>query len=556
MKTHLLCAIAQLNFKLGAIDENAQAIIRAHQQAAAQQADIMLVPEMYLSGYQLDDLILVDGFMDQIDAAISNLAKLTANNAPAMIICAPRRAGGKLYNSVYVLDGGVVVATRDKVRLPIGGVFDDPRNFAHGVMPEPVVIRGVSIGLPICEDLWHADVVRHICQHGADIILCPNGSPFEIDKTDQRIQTAVGRAVENKVPVVYANLVGGQDDQIFDGASFAVNSDGSLGCHMPSFVEALTMITLTGDDNGWTVAGTVTKPEEGLAAIWRCVVLGIRDYVQKNGFERVILGLSGGIDSALVAALAVDALGADQVEAVMLPSPYTSQSSLDDAREQAKRLGIRLDDISIAAGMDAMDAALADSFARGDAGLARENLQSRLRGLTLMSISNTTGALVLTTGNKSEYAAGYSTLYGDMCGGFAPIKDVWKTRIFELARWRNSTLPKGALGPTGEVIPDRIITRPPSAELRPDQQDTDSLPPYEILDEILIALTEEMADIETITARGFDANTVAQASQLLFRAEYKRFQAAPGPKVTARAFGRDRRLPLTSGFRPQIMEKL
>lgn len=548
MKTHLICAIAQLNFKLGAIDENAHAIIRAHQQAAAQQADFMLVPEMYLSGYQLDDLILVDGFMDHIDAAISKLAKLTANNAPAMIIGAPRRAGGKLYNSVYVLDGGVIVATRDKVRLPIGGVFDDPRNFAHGVMPEPVVIRGVSIGLPICEDLWHADVVRHICQNGADIILCPNGSPFEIDKTDQRIQTAVARAVENKVPVVYANLVGGQDDQIFDGASFAVNPDGSLGCHLPSFVEALTMITLTGDDDGWAVAGTVTKPEEGLAAIWRCVVLGIRDYVQKNGFERVVLGLSGGIDSALVAALAVDALGADKVEAVMMPSPYTSQSSLDDATQQAKRLSIRLDDISIVAGMDAMEAALADSFARGDAGLARENLQSRLRGLTLMSISNTTGALVLTTGNKSEYATGYATLYGDMCGAYAPLIDVWKTTAFALARWRNANYPQGVLGQEGEIIHPNIIEKPPSAELRPDQKDTDSLPEYAVLDNIMQQLVEAMVSPTELIKNGYDAAVVSRCARLLRLAEYKRKQAAPGPKVTKRAFYRDRRFPITSAY--------
>jgi NAD+ synthase len=269
MKTHLICAIAQLNFKLGGIAENTTALTRAHQQAAVQQADILLVPEMYLSGYQLDDLILVDGFMDDINAAIATLADLTVDKAPAIIVGAPRRDGDKLYNSVYVLDGGVIVATRDKVRLPIGGVFDDPRNFAHGVMPDPVVIRGVSIGLPICEDLWHADVVRHICQKGADIIMSPNGSPFELNKTDLRIQTVVARAVENKVPVIYANLVGGQDDQIFDGASFAINPDGGMGCHLPSFSEALTMVTLTGDETGWTVSGTVTKPDEGLGAIWR-----------------------------------------------------------------------------------------------------------------------------------------------------------------------------------------------------------------------------------------------------------------------------------------------
>ena len=548
MKTHLICAIAQLNFKLGAIDENTNALIKAHQQAAARQADIVMVPEMYLSGYQLDDLVLVDGFMDTIDAAIAKLAKLTVDNAPAMIVGAPRREGDNLYNAVYVLDGGVVVATRDKVRLPIGGVFDDPRNFANGVMPDPVVIRGISMGLPICEDLWHADVVRHICQKGADIILSPNGSPFETDKTDLRIQTAVARAVENKVPVIYANLVGGQDDQIFDGASFAVNPDGSLGCHLPSFSESLTMITLTGDTHGWTVSGTVTKPDEGLSAIWRTIVLGVRDYVQKNGFDRVLLGLSGGIDSAIVAAIAVDALGADNVEAVMMPSPYTSQDSLDDAADQAKRLGIRLDQISIAPAMAAMETELADSFAHGEAGLAKENLQSRLRGLTLMSISNTTGALVLTTGNKSEYATGYATLYGDMCGAYAPLIDVWKTTVFDLARWRNSHYPRGVLGQEGEIIPPSIIEKPPSAELRPDQKDTDSLPDYPVLDDIMQKLVEDMRAPRDLIANGYDAAIVLKCARLLRISEYKRNQAAPGPKITKRAFYRDRRFPITSVY--------
>jgi NAD+ synthase len=548
MKTHLICAIAQLNSKLGGIAENTNALIRAHQQAAVQQADILLVPEMYLSGYQLDDLILVDGFMDDINAAIATLADLTVDKAPAIIVGAPRRDGDKLYNSVYVLDGGVIVATRDKVRLPIGGVFDDPRNFAHGFMPDPVVIRGVSIGLPICEDLWHADVVRHICQKGADIIMSPNGSPFELNKTNLRIQTVVARAVENKVPVIYANLVGGQDDQIFDGASFAINPDGGMGCHLPSFSEALTMVTLTGDETGWTVSGTVTKPDEGLGAIWRTAVLGIRDYVHKNGFERVLLGLSGGIDSAIVAAMAVDALGSDQVEAVMMPSPYTSQSSLDDAADQAKRLSIRLDDISIASGMIAMEAELADSFARGDAALARENLQSRLRGLTLMSISNTTGALVLTTGNKSEYATGYATLYGDMCGAYAPLIDIWKTTVFELARWRNSHYPRGVLGQEGEIITPEIIDKPPSAELRPDQKDTDSLPDYPVLDDIMRQLVEDMRAPRDLVAGGYDAAIVKRCARLLRISEYKRGQAAPGPKITKRAFYRDRRFPITSVY--------
>lgn len=548
MKTHLICAIAQLNFKLGAIEENTNALIKAHQQAAAQQADIVLVPEMYLSGYQLDDLVLVDGFIERIEAAIAKLAKLTADKSPAMIVGAPRRDGDILYNSVYVLDGGVIVATRDKVRLPIGGVFDDPRNFSPGVMPDPVIIRGISIGLPICEDLWHADVVRHICRQGADILLSPNGSPFEIGKTDLRIQTAVARAVENKVPVIYANLVGGQDDQIFDGASFAVNPDGSLGCHLPSFSEALTMITLSGDEHGWTVSGTVTKPDEGLGAIWRAAVVGIRDYVNKNGFDRVLLGLSGGIDSAIVAAMAVDALGANQVEAVMMPSPYTSQSSLDDATDQAKRLGIRLDNISIASGMEAMETGLADIFMRGDAGLAKENLQSRLRGITLMSISNTTGSLVLTTGNKSEYATGYATLYGDMCGAYAPLIDIWKTMVFALAKWRNANYPRGVQGQEGEIILPSIIEKPPSAELRPDQKDTDSLPDYPILDDIMKQLVEDMRNPLDLISDGYDAAVVTRCTRLLRIAEYKRKQAAPGPKITQRAFYRDRRFPITSAY--------
>jgi len=406
MTIRLICAVAQLNPLLGAIDENMQKLIKARQEAAAQKADIMLTPEMVLTGYQLDDLVLVEGFLEKVEKAVETLTALTGDGGPAIILGTPRRHAGKIYNSVYVLDAGVVVAVRDKTRLPIGSVFDDPRNFAHGPMPEPVVLRGVSLGLPICEDLWHEDVVRHISSQGAEVILSPNGSPFEIGKTDLRIQTAVARSSENQIPVVYANLVGGQDDVVFDGASFAVNPGGKLGCHLPAFVETVTMIELIKHGEAWSITGPVVKPEEGLAAIWRMVVLGIRDYVQKNGFERVILGLSGGIDSAIVAVMAVDALGADQVEAVMMPSPYTSQDSLDDAAELAKRLGIRLDQINIGDAMDAAHVVLADSFDRGNADLAKENLQSRLRGMMLMSISNTTGALVLTTGNKSEYATG------------------------------------------------------------------------------------------------------------------------------------------------------
>ena len=548
MTTRLICAVAQLNPMLGAIDENMQKLTKARQEAAAQQADIMLTPEMVLTGYQLDDLVLVEGFLEKVEKAVETLAALTADGGPAIILGAPRRHDGKIYNSVYVLDAGVVVAVRDKIRLPIGHVFDDPRNFAHGPMPDPVVLRGVSLGLPICEDLWHQDVVHHIASKGAEIILSPNGSPFEIGKTDLRIQTAVARSSENHIPVVYANLVGGQDDVVFDGASFAVNPGGKLGCHLPAFVETVSIIELTKTAGAWTVTGPVVKPEEGLAAVWRMVVLGIRDYVQKNGFERVILGLSGGIDSAIVAVMAVDALGADQVEAVMMPSPYTSQDSLDDAAELAKRLGINLDNVSIAEVMDAANVALVESFERGNADLAKENLQSRLRGMILMSISNTTGALVLTTGNKSEYATGYATLYGDMCGAYAPLIDIWKTMVFDLSDWRNAHLPRGVLGPEGEVMPKRIITKPPSAELRPDQKDTDSLPDYPVLDAIMRGLVEDLVSPEHLIAKGFDADIVRRCAILLKRAEYKRKQAAPGPKLTKRAFYRDRRFPITSAY--------
>ena len=387
-------------------------------------------------------------------------------------------------------------------------------------------------------------------ESGADILLALNASPFDSAKSERRMSTAVARTVETGLPLIYVNMVGGQDELVYDGASFALNADGSLASHLPSFSETVFQVQLLETAGHIQLSGQITPPDEGMQALYRGVMLGLRDYVHKNGFPGVVLGLSGGIDSALVAALAVDALGADDVQAVMMPSAYTSQTSLDDATALAKNLGIRLDDISIVPGIKALTEMLAKQFAGTETGIAEENIQSRLRGLVLMAISNKHGSMVLATGNKSEYAAGYSTLYGDMCGGFAPLKDIWKVDVFRLCRWRNQALPRGAAGPDGEIIPDRIITKPPTAELRPDQKDTDSLPPYERLDAIMAALCEEMADIDMIVARGFDRDEVSRASQLLFRAEYKRFQAAPGPKMTPVAFGRDRRLPLTSAFNP------
>lgn len=543
-------ALAQLNPHMGNIPANVARLVEARAQAQASGAQIIVAPEMYLSGYQCDDLVLRSDFMAEIAAGLDQLAALTSDGGPAIIVGAPSARDGKVYNSVFVLDDGEIKACRDKVGLPTYSVFDDGRNFTPGQMPGPVMVRGWRLGLPICEDIWSTDVVECLAESGAEMIVSINGSPFEIGKRDKRISNAVARVTESGLPLIYVALVGGQDEVVYDGASFALNADGSLAAHLPSFSEAVTTLQMKDDFGALTLTGAMAPPDEGMGEIWRALMLGLRDYVNKNGFPGVVLGLSGGIDSAIVAALAVDALGPDAVHAVMMPSAYTSRESLDDAADLAGRLGIRLDEISIAPAMQAMDGMLAEQFAGTDPGIAEENIQSRLRGMILMGISNKSGPMVLATGNKSEYAAGYSTLYGDMCGGFAPIKDVWKVQVFDLCRWRNENMPRGGAGPSGEIIPTRIIEKPPSAELRPDQKDTDSLPPYDRLDAIMRALCEEMVDVETIVARGFDTEEVARASQLLFRAEYKRFQAAPGPKITALAFGRERRLPLTSGFNP------
>ncbi len=544
----ILFAIAQLNPTAGDIAGNTAKLINARNEAAARDAHILVAPECYISGYQVDDLVLLDGFLETVAAAIDELAALTADGGPAVIVGAPRRHEGRIFNSVFVLDEGRVTAIRDKAKLAIGGVFDDPRNFATGEMPGPVMLRGVLIGLPICEDMWHADLVECLDESGAEMLVVPNGSPFEAGKTDQRMMTAVARVSETSMPLMYVNQVGGVDDEVFDGASFCINPGGKIGAYLPCFTESVTTVEAKRGPAGWVFSGPVVKPDEGEQALWRAISLGIRDYTQKNGFERVILGLSGGIDSALVAALAVDALGSDRVDAVMMPSPYTSPMSIEDAETLAANLGIRLRRVDIEDAMQSVDTALSPALQKGLGDVAAENLQSRLRGLTLMSISNTEGQMLLTTGNKSEYATGYATLYGDMCGGYAPLLDLWKTEVFALCRWRNANLPQGALGPEGALIPERIITRPPSAELRPDQKDSDSLPDYSQLDPIMKGLVEDMASTELLISKGHDAPSVRRSAHLLQRAEYKRRQGAPGPKLSARAFYRDRRFPITNRY--------
>ena len=547
-------ALAQLNPHLGDVSANCQKLLQMRERAAAKGADIILTPEMFLAGYPADDLVLRADFMDRIEAAISRLAKATADGGPAIIVGAPCRDKDMLYNSAFILDGGKIVARRDKVNLPNYGVFDDKRHFTPGQLQGPVLLRGMRLGIAVCEDIWFPDLCEMLGETGAEIILSLNASPFENAKTDMRMMHAVSRMTETGLPFVYVNMVGGQDELVFDGSSFALNLGGKIASQMPSFSEGLSLLEVRSQSGICHLTGQISRPAAAEEDVWRALTLGVRDYVEKNGFPGVILGLSGGVDSAIVAVLAVDALGPERVRVVMMPSDYTADISLADAEELADNLGLTLETIALRAGMDAFDSMLQASLEGTEMDVTEENIQSRLRGMILMALSNKFGNMVLATGNKSEYAAGYSTLYGDMCGGFAPIKDVWKTEIFKLCEWRNTALPRGVLGPDGEVIPRRIITRPPSAELRPDQQDTDSLPPYDILDAILIALTEEMADTDTIVSRGYERETVERVSAMLFRTEYKRFQAAPGPKVTPRAFGRDRRLPLTSGFKPHLQD--
>lgn len=550
----LSIALAQLNAHLGDVFTNCQKLLQMRARAAAQGADIILTPEMFLAGYPADDLVLRADFMNRIEAAIHRLAEATADGGPAIIVGAPCQDKDVLYNSAFILDNGKIIARRDKVNLPNYGVFDDKRHFTPGQLQGPVLVRGMRLGIAVCEDIWFADLCEMLGETGAEIILSLNASPFENAKTDMRMMHAVSRMTETGLPFVYVNMVGGQDELVFDGSSFALNLGGKIASQMPSFSEGLSLLEARTQSGTCHLTGQISRPATAEEDVWRALTLGVRDYVEKNGFPGAILGLSGGVDSAIVAVLAVDALGPERVRVVMMPSDYTADISLADAEELANNLGLTLETIALRAGMDAFDNMLGPSFEGADMDITEENIQSRLRGMILMALSNKFGNMVLATGNKSEYAAGYSTLYGDMCGGFAPIKDVWKTEIFKLCEWRNTALPRGVLGPEGEVIPRRIITRPPSAELRPDQQDTDSLPPYDILDAILIALTEEMADTDTIVSRGYDRETVERVSAMLFRTEYKRFQAAPGPKVTPRAFGRDRRLPLTSGFKPHLQD--
>jgi NAD+ synthase len=546
----LAIACAQLNPTVGDIAGNADKVRQARATAIAQGADLVVFPELFIAGYPPEDLVLKPAFQAACRAAIEALARETASGGPALLVGTPWVDGGKLYNAVALLDGGKIAALRFKVDLPNYGVFDEKRVFAPGPMPGPVNFRGVRLGVPICEDIWGDEIVECLAETGAEILVVANGSPYWRRKGDVRLNIAVARVTEQGLPAIYVNQIGGQDELIFDGVSFGLHADCSLAFQMAAFEESIVTTQWLRKGGAWVCDnGPMVAAVEAERADYTACVLGLRDYVNKNGFPGIVLGLSGGIDSALCAAMAVDALGADRVRCIMMPYKYTAQESLDDAAACAKALGVHYETIAIAPAVEGLEQALAAAFAGKARDVTEENLQSRARGTILMAISNKFNLMVVTTGNKSEMSVGYATLYGDMNGGFNPIKDLYKSEVFRLSRLRNEWKPANALGPGGVVIPENIIVRPPSAELREDQKDEDSLPPYSVLDPILERLVEREEPISAIVEAGFERDTVVRVERLLNIAEYKRRQAAPGVKVTLKNFGRDRRYPITNRFR-------
>ncbi|WP_127105620.1 NAD+ synthase [Pararhodobacter zhoushanensis] len=541
--------LAQLNPTVGALDANAQTARRVWGEAKAAGADMVAFTEMFVTGYQTQDLVMKPAFARAAMAAVEALAADCADG-PVIGIGGPLLDGGQLYNVYYILDGGRIASVVKKHHLPNEMVFDEKRLFTPADISGPYRVGPLRIGTPICEDAWHEDVAEAQAESGAQILLVPNGSPYSRARHDTRLGLMVSRVVETGLPMVYLNMVGGQDDQVFDGTSFVLNPGGQLTHLMPGFLETITHVDFVETADGWRAEdGEKTPLADDWERDYHAMVTGTRDYLHKSGFKRVLLGLSGGIDSAIVATIAADALGPQNVHCLMLPSEYTSAHSLEDAAAVAKALGTKLDTVPISGARAAVTEALAPLFTGLAPDVTEENIQSRLRGLLLMAISNKTGAMLLTTGNKSEMAVGYATIYGDMNGGYNPIKDLYKTRVFETCRWRNANHRPWMLAPEGTVIPPRVIDKPPSAELREDQKDEDSLPPYPVLDAILEGLVERECSVADLVAEGFERETIKKVEHLLMISEWKRFQSAPGTRLTTRAFWLDRRYPMVNRWR-------
>lgn len=565
MSASLRLTLAQINPVLGDIDGNLSAISKICLQDGA-QSHLTVFPEMALCGYPPEDLVLKPVFTEKILDALRLLATRSKGRTGLWLVPAPIRHGGKVYNAAHLIGYGRIITSRLKHHLPNYGVFDEARVFSPGPLPAPLEIDGHKIGLMICEDMWHADVAGYLKKMGAELLIAVNASPFESGKEGQRVSIARERTQDTGVPLVYVNIVGGQDDLVFDGNSFMLEADGELAWQAPAFRDSVTALSLAKTARDvWSLspppaterpapAGIPQDKKEDLhhqtEALYRALCLGLQDYVKKNGFPGVLLGLSGGIDSALVAALAVDALGPARVRAVMMPSPFTSEESVRDAQILSRTLKITLETLPIHNPAQSFENLLRPLAAPDAPSTTYENIQSRCRGVLLMGLSNATGWLVLSTGNKSEIAVGYATLYGDMCGGFNPLKDVYKTQVYALARWRNAhKSPDGCLGPAGPIIHDNVLEKAPTAELKPGQTDQDTLPPYESLDAILHALIEQDLSLEQTAAQGHDPAVVRKVARMVDAAEYKRRQAPPGPKITAKAFGKERRYPITHRFR-------
>jgi NAD+ synthase len=546
-------ALAQLNPLVGDIDGNLEKARAARAQAAGVGADLIAFTELYLTGYPIEDLVLKPALQRAARVACEEFALDTGDGGPAVLIGLPWGEPPFVYNAVALLDRGRIETVRYKNNLPNYGVFDEKRVFAPGPTPEPIDFRGVKVGVPVCEDIWSEEVCEALSLAGAGLLIVPNGSPYWIDKQEVRYGVAETRVAETRLPLAYVNQVGGQDELVFDGASFVLNADGVLAVQMPAWEAGIGMTEWRREGERWLcLPGTIAEVEEGEAANYLACVTGLRDYVNKNGFPGVVLGLSGGVDSALCAAMAVDALGHERVRGVMLPYIYTSNESLNDAAATAEALHIGYDIMPIDAAVEGLTKSLAKAFEGTKPDATEENLQSRARGTLLMGLSNKFGPMVITTGNKSEVSVGYATLYGDMNGGFNPIKDLYKGQVYALARYRNLARPKGCLGPRGVVIPENVLTKAPTAELKPGQRDQDTLPPYDVLDDILNCLVELELPVPEIVARGHAPETVKKVERMLYLAEYKRRQAAPGVKITLKNFGRDRRYPITNKFREKL----